>query len=214
MNCPDGIRRNYMNRTLLVAMFVGMATLLLIGCSSDPEPTLASSPVPTATFSPATGSPSLPAVPEGAEVGRQTAMLLGIDIHRQLWSTRPSDNYKFGFQWNVGEFAYQRSNVEVRIVKGVVDEVRWADNAIKTDGTEPSGFVVPDEPDTSDYLNVDELFVRISEAIINEPARVSLGFDSVFGFPTNVVIEFPPGSEFQDVSFFAAQLSPLPGPPE
>jgi len=29
-----------------------------------------------------------------------------------------------------------------------------------------------------------------------------------------VVIEFPPGSEHKDVSFFAAQVVPIPGPPE
>ena len=141
-------------------------------------------------------------------------MLLGIDLHRQLWGTRPSSNYKFGFQWTVGEYAYERANVQVRVLKNVVDDVLWADNAVKTDGTEPAGFEVPEIPDQSAYYSIDGLFEVIQEAVEADPARVSLGFDSVFGFPTTVVIEFPPGSEHEDVAFFAAQLVPIPGPPE
>jgi hypothetical protein len=141
-------------------------------------------------------------------------MLLGIDLHRQLWGTRPSSNYKFGFQWTVGEYAYERANVEVRVIKSEVDDVLWADNAVKTDGTEPAGFVVPEEPDQSAYYSIDGLFQVIEDAIANDPVRVSLGFDSVFGFPTSVVIEFPPESGHKDVAFFAAQLVPIPGPPE
>ena len=113
----------------------------------------------------------------------------------------------------MAEFAYQRANVEVRVQKNEIEIVNWADNAVKTDGTEPAGFVVPDEPDIAEYYTVDGLFVVIQEAIEREPVRVSLGFDSVFGFPTTAVIEFPPGSEYGDVSFFAAQLVPIPGPP-
>ena len=54
----------------------------------------------------------------------------------------------------------------------------------------------------------------IEEAIESDPDRVSLGFDSVFGFPTSVIIEFLPGRDQADVSFFAAQLVPVFGPPE
>jgi hypothetical protein len=141
-------------------------------------------------------------------------MLLGIDLHRQLWATRPTNNYKFGFQWNVGEFAYERANVEVRVLKDELATVGWADNAVKTDGTEPTGFVVPELPDKSQYYSIDGLFDVIQAAIESDPDRVSLGFDSIFGFPTSVVIEFLPERGIEDVSFFAAQLVPVPGPPE
>ncbi|MCI0834014.1 MAG: hypothetical protein J4N66_04495 [Chloroflexi bacterium] len=190
-----------------------LATLaVMAACSSDPEPTATA--VPTET-PPPTISPDLSAaIPDAAEVDRKTAMLLGIDLHRQLWSTRPTSNYKFGFQWNVGDYAYQRANVQVRVIKGEISEVRWADNAVKTDGTEPEGFVVPDEPNIEDYYSIDDLFEVISDAIDSDPGQVTLGFDSVFGFPTNVSIEFAPDSPHKDVSFFAAQLVPIPGPPE
>jgi hypothetical protein len=139
---------------------------------------------------------------------------MGIDVHRQLWATRPTDNYKFGFQWNVGDYAYQTANVEVRILKGEVDRVSWAENAVRTDGSEPDGFVVPNEPQAVDYYSIDGLFNLIQEAVEANPSRVSLGFDSEFGFPTSAIIEFPFVSERKDVSFFAAQLVPIPGPPE
>jgi hypothetical protein len=206
-----------MKRTITLTALVGILTLALAACSSDPEPTATSEPTPqpTATTSPL-GSQIVTesAIPSGAEVDRKAAMLLGIEVHRQIWGTRPSGNYKFGFQWNVGELAYQRANVEVRVLKDELDEVLWAENAVKTDGTEPEGFKLPDKPDDDDYYTIDGLFGVIQEAIDSDPDRVSLGFDSVFGFPTSVVIEFLPNRDHEDVSFFAAQLVPIPGPPE
>lgn len=191
---------------------MGLFAIALAACSSDPEPT--ATPAPTSTPAPPAGIDAPPVMPQGADVDRKTAMLLGIDLHRQLWATRPSSNYKFGFQWTEGEYAYEKANVEVRVLKNEVDGVLWADNAVTSDGTEPTGFIVPDEPDPSSYYSIDGLFRLIEEAIDADPARVSLGFDSVFGFPTSVVIEFPPGSDHKNVAFFAAQLQPIPGPPE
>ena len=203
---------HHMKRNTTLAVLVSALVIVIAACSTGPEPT--ATVAPTRTPAP-TISPDLPAaIPADSEVDRETAMKLGIDLHRQLWATRPTSNYKFGFQWTVGEFAYQRANVEVRVLKGDISEVLWADNAVKTDGTEPDGFVVPDEPDINDYYSIDGLFKVISAAIDSGPGRVSLGFDSVFGFPTNVSIEFAPGSEQKDVAFFAAQLVPIAGPPE
>jgi len=202
-----------MKRIATLVMLVGIFAVALTACSSDPEPTATPRPTSTAVPLPTNTSDQM-IMPAGAEVDRKTAMLLGIDLHRQLWSTRPSNNYKFGFQWNVGEFAYERANVEVRIIKNELDGVSWADNAVLTDGTEPAGFEPPAEPDVSDYYSIDGLFKVIKDAIDNDPARVSLGFDSAFGFPTSVVIEFPSDSPHEDVSFFAAQLVPIAGPPE
>ena len=194
-------------------MLVGIVAIALTACSSEPEPT--ATPPPTAMIAVLQPtSDAQPIVPSGSDLDRKTAMLLGLDLHRQLWATRPSSNYKFGFQWNVGEFAYQRANVEVRVIKSELDGVLWADNAVKVDGTEPTGFEVPAEPNPDEYYVIDGLFDVIEEAIESDPSRVSLGFDSVFGFPTSVVIEFPASSERKDISFFAAQLSPIAGPPE
>jgi hypothetical protein len=184
----------------------------LLACSSDSSSTATSIPATRVVVKLA--EDAQPIMPADAEIDRETAMLLGMDLHRQLWATRPTNNYKFGFQWNVGDFAYEKANVEVRVLKNEIDAVAWAENAITTDGSEPTGFVVPDTPNPDQYHSIDGLFKVIGEALDNDPSRVSLGFDSVFGFPTSVVIEFPPGSEHKDVSFFAAQVVPIPGPPE
>jgi len=184
----------------------------LLACSSDSSSTATS--IPATRVIVKLAEDAQPIMPADAEIDRETAMLLGMDLHRQLWATRPSNNYKFGFQWNVGDFAYEKANVEVRVLKNEIDAVAWAENAITTDGSEPLGFVVPDTPNPDQYHSIDGLFKVIGEALDNDPFRVSLGFDSVFGFPTSVVIEFPPGSEHKDVSFFAAQVVPIPGPPE
>ena len=184
----------------------------LVACSSDSSPKATSIPATRVVVKLA--EDAQPVMPADAEIDRETAMLLGMDLHRQLWATRPSNNYKFGFQWNVGDFAYEKANVEVRVLKNEIDAVAWAENAITADGSEPPGFVVPDTPNPDQYHSIDGLFKVIGEALDNDPSRVSLGFDSVFGFPTSVVIEFPPGSEHKDVSFFAAQVVPIPGPPE
>ena len=206
-----------MKQNATLAILIGALAVVLAACSSDPEPTataLPTQPVPTA-MPPATIDPDLPAaIPGSAEVDPKAAIKIGIDLHRQLWDTRPSDNYKFGFQWTVGEYAYQRANVEVRVIKGEIEQVLWADNAVKTDGTEPEGFEIPDEPNVDDYYNIEGLFAVIEEAIDSDPISVTLGFDSIFGFPTNVFIEFAPGNPHEAVSFFAAQLVPLPGPPQ
>ena len=206
-----------MKNPAVIAFLIGISIGSVVSCSSKPLeteittfPTLASI-TPQASVS-ASNSPSI--LPDGAAVDRKAALLMGIDVHRQLWATRPTDNYKFGFQWNVGEFAYQTANVEVRILKGEVDEVSWAENAVRTDGSEPDGFVVPNEPQAVDYYSIDGLFKLIEEGIEANPSRVSLGFDSVFGFPTSAIIEFPVVSERKDISFFTAQLVPIPGPPE
>ena len=90
----------------------------------------------------------------------------------------------------------------------------WADNAVTTDGSEPPDFTIPDMPNPEDYYTIDGLFKGIEEALDSDPSRVSVGFDSVFGFPTSAVIEFPSDSEQKDVSFFAAQIVPIPGRPE
>ncbi|MDG0867721.1 DUF6174 domain-containing protein [Candidatus Lucifugimonas marina] len=206
-----------MKRTVSLALLVGLFAIALVACSSDPEPEPTATPRPTSTPAatmPPAGANAPPIIPDAAEVDRKAAMLLGIDLHRQLWATRPSSNYKYGFQWTEGEYAYQRANVEVRVIKSEVDDVLWADNAVKTDGTEPVGFEVPAEPDQSMYYSIEGLFKLIQKAIEADPARVSLGFDSVFGFPTSAVIEFPPDSEHENVAFFAAQLVPIAGPPE
>ena len=184
----------------------------LVACSSDSSPKATSIPATRVVVKLA--EDAQPIMPADAEIDRETAMLLGMDLHRQLWATRPTNNYKFGFQWNVGDFAYEKANVEVRVLKNEIDAVAWAENAITADGSEPPGFVVPDMPNPDQYHSIDGLFKVIGEALDNDPSRVSLGFDSVFGFPTSVVIEFPPGSEHKDVSFFAAQVVPIPGPPE
>ena len=184
----------------------------LVACSSDSSPKATSIPATRVVVKLA--EDAQPVMPADAEIDRETAMLLGMDLHRQLWATRPTNNYKFGFQWNVGDFAYEKANVEVRVLKNEIDAVAWAENAVTADGSEPPGFVVPDMPNPDQYHSIDGLFKVIGEALDNDPSRVSLGFDSVFGFPTSVVIEFPPGSEHKDVSFFAAQVVPIPGPPE
>ena len=201
-----------MKKHLFLALLAFLLSIAIVSCSAESEPTL--TPKPTSTVSPPAGLGSAPVLPSDAEVDRKTAMLLGIDLHRQLWATRPSNNYKFGFQWTVGDFAYEKANVEVRVIKNQVDDVLWAPNAGKIDGTEPDGFVVPEFPDLDDYYSIDGLFKVIEEAIDNDPLRVSLGFDSVFGFPTSAVIEFAADSEHEDVAFFAAQLVPIPGPPQ
>ena len=208
---PENPNYTHMKRTVTLAMLVGIVTIALTACSSEQEVTSR----PTATtvvVQPA--KDAQPIIPSGAEVDRKTAMLLGLNLHRQLWATRPTNNYKFGFQWNAGDLVYQRANVEVRVIKDELDAVLWADNAVKVDGTEPAGFEVPVEPDPGEYYTIDGLFRVIEEAIESDPSRVSLGFDSAFGFPTSVVIEFPSESEHRDISFFAAQLVPIPGPPE
>ena len=199
-----------MKRNSTLAILIG--TLAVVAaCSSDPEPTATA--VPAQTPAPIISRDLPDVLPGSAEIDRRAAVKIGIDLHRQLWETRPSDNYKFGFQWNVGDYAYQRANVEVRIVKGEIEQVQWADNAVKIDGTEPAGLEIPDEPDIDDYYNIEGLFAVIEEAIDSDPISVTLGFDSVFGFPTNVSIKFAPDNRHEDVSFFAAQLVPLPGPP-
>ena len=192
--------------TLLFVFICGVA------CASDSSPV--ATVIPSASVVAKLPDDSKPVVPADAEVDRKTAMLLGLDIHRQLWATRPSNNYKFGFKWNVGDFAYEKANVEVRVLKNEIDVVVWAENAVTTDGSEPLGFVVPDMPNPDHYYSIDGLFKVIEEALDSDPSRVSLGFDSVFGFPTSAVIEFPSDSEYKDVSFFAAQIVPIPGPPE
>ena len=203
-------RTEYMKKNCSLVLLV--LFISLVACSSDSSPTATSIPATRVVVKLA--EDAQPIMPADAEIDRETAMLLGMDLHRQLWATRPTNNYKFGFKWNVGDFAYEKANVEVRVLKNEIDAVAWAENAITTDGSEPPGFVVPDTPNPDQYHSIDGLFKVIGEALDNDPSRVSLGFDSVFGFPTSVVIEFPPGSEHKDVSFFAAQVVPIPGPPE
>ena len=203
-------RTKYMKKNCSLVLLLLFISLL--ACSSDSSSTATS--IPATRVIVKLAEDAQPIMPADAEIDRETAMLLGMDLHRQLWATRPSNNYKFGFQWNVGDFAYEKANVEVRVLKNEIDAVAWAENAITTDGSEPLGFVVPDTPNPDQYHSIDGLFKVIGEALDNDPSRVSLGFDSVFGFPTSVVIEFPPGSEHKDVSFFAAQVVPIPGPPE
>lgn len=202
-----------MKRNVSLAILIGALVFVLGACSSEP----AAIATATITFS-LEPEPTAAPIDEGivpdVEIDDKTAMLLGIDLHRQLWATRPSNNYKFGFQWTDGEYAYQKANVEVRILKGDVNAVLWADNAVLTDGTEPAGFEVPENPVYFDYYSIDGLFAVIAEAIDSDPARVTLGFDSVFGFPTNVIIEFAPENGHKNIAFMAAQLVPIPGPPE
>jgi hypothetical protein len=203
---------HHMKRNTTLAVLVGALVIVIAACSTGPEPT--ATVAPTRTAAP-TISPDLPPViPADSEIDRKAAIKIGIDLHRQLWETRPSNNYRFGFQWVVADYAYQRANVQVRVIKGEVDEVLWADNAVKTDGTDPPGLEIPDMPNTEDYYNIEGLFAVISEAIESDPVRVSLGFDSIFGFPTAVSIEFATDNPHNNVAFFAAQLVPIAGPPE
>jgi len=94
-----------MKRTVSLVLLVAIFAVSLTACSSDAEPTPTARPAPTVRPTTIPTGGDSPILPEGAEVDRKTAMLLGIDLHRQLWATKPSSNYKFGFQWNVGELA-------------------------------------------------------------------------------------------------------------
>ena len=216
-----------MKRFTILTASMGVLAIVIVGCSSDSGDGSTDS-ASTATVVPAATSASAApptsaaiadqdpqeVIPEGAEVDRKTAVLLGIDIHRTRWGTRPSGNYKFGFEWNVGEFAYQRANVVVWVIQNEIERVEWSTTAVKTDGTEPPGFVVPDKPNVDDYYNIDGLFNLISDAVEAGPGAVSLAFDSDFGYPTLSEILFAPGSDHEPLSFFATQLVPIPGPPE
>ena len=89
---------------VLLLLFIG-----LVACSSDTSPTATS--IPSTPVVVKLAEDAQPVIPADAEVDRETAMLLGMDLHRQLWATRPTNNYKFGFKWNVGDFAYEKANV-------------------------------------------------------------------------------------------------------
>ncbi len=218
-----------MKRITALTVPMGALAIALVACSSGAGDSSDSTPGPGSTAPTATTVPIAPSVPtpvppnspeqpnvifEDAEVDPKTAALLGIGIHQTRWGTRPSSNYKFGFQWNVGEFAYQRANVVVWVIQNEIERVVWAGTAAKTDGTEPPGFVVPEEPNVDEYFNINGLFELIMEAIESDPAAVSLAFDSVFGYPTLADIQFVPGNDHERVWFFATQLVPIPGPPE
>ncbi|GIT19295.1 MAG: hypothetical protein CM1200mP39_21010 [Dehalococcoidia bacterium] len=41
--------------------------------------------------------------------------------------------------------------------------------------------------ESEDYYTIDGLFKVIEEALDSDPSRVSVGFDSVFGFPTSAL---------------------------
>jgi len=207
-----------MKRITTFTVLMGALAVVMTACSSGsvdsgPGPVSTGTLDPTATSVPASDPAGLSAIPDDAEVDRETAILLGISRHRQLWDMRPSNNYAFGFEWNIGEFAYETANVQVRVIQGEIDQVSWARTAVKTDGSEPVGFVVPDEPNIEDYYSIDGLFKLISDAFDSSPVSVSLAFHSVFGYPTLAIIEFAPGSDREDVSFYATQLAPIAGPP-
>lgn len=220
-----------MKRITALSIPIGALAITLVACSSGsgdsgdsaPAPTTAAAAatataVPTATTVPTPQPPNSPESPnvifEDAEVDPKTAALLGIGIHQTRWRTRPTSNYKFGFQWNTGEFAYQKANVVVWVIQNEIERVVWAVSAVKTDGTEPPGFVVPDEPNPDEYLIIDGLFDLIMETMENDPDAVSLAFDSVFGYPTLADIKFKPEKGQERLAFFATQLVPIPGPPE
>ena len=74
--------------TLLFVFICGVA------CASDSSPV--TTVIPSTSVVAKLPDDLKPVVPTDAEVDRKTAMLLGLDIHRQLWATRPSNNYKFG----------------------------------------------------------------------------------------------------------------------
>ena len=67
----------------------------LVACSSDSSPKATSIPATRVVVKLA--EDAQPIMPADAEIDRETAMLLGMDLHRQLWATRPTNNYKFGF---------------------------------------------------------------------------------------------------------------------
>ena len=111
-----------MKRFTILTASMGALAIVIVGCSSGTGDGSADSASTATTVPAATSAPADPPtsaaiadqkpqeiIPEDAEVDRKTAVLLGIDIHRTRWGTRPSGNYKFGFEWNVGEFAYQRA---------------------------------------------------------------------------------------------------------
>lgn len=119
--------------------------------------------------------------------------LSALENQRARWEESGVVDYRFDYRERCvcGQSAMLRATIEVR--DGRVTSV--------SDTGAPPGT----EPLTA-FPTIDDLFDRIEEAIRDEAAALSVSYDPVLGYPTEIIIDFDYGAEQDEVTIDATGL--------
>lgn len=120
---------------------------------------------------------------------------------RSRWETAALDDYRFDYALRC--FCTPPSLVPVRI------DVR-DDRVVAVEPLDPDrGPILAEE----EYPTVDELFVRVEEALERDPHEVvRLQFDAALGYPADIFFDFREQVADEESGFAVSALEPLPAP--
>jgi len=122
--------------------------------------------------------------------------LSALESQRSRWEANALLDYRYEYRERCfcGSSAMRQATIEVR--GGQV--------ALVSGTGEPAGT----EPHTA-YPTIDDLFDRIEAAIRDEAAALSVSYDPVLGYPTEIIIDYDYGAEYDEVTIEASDLTIL-----
>ena len=126
-----------------------------------------------------------------------------LDSQRTMWDQTRSSDYTYEYNVlcecsdNFGQ------TVKVTVTAGAIESIVYAESGDSGKSGDPP--VVAGSPR---YHTIDSLFNVIQDAITDEADQLTVSYDSEFGYPTNVEIDYHVNATDDEYTFTANAYSP------
>ena len=107
-----------------------------------------------------------------------------LDSNRTLWEQTRSNDYTY--EYKAICFHCSRQTVKVTVTTGDIESVVYAESGFYGESGEPRVRL----DGGPSYPTIDSLFDAVQHAITREPDQLTVSYDSEFGYPTNVTIDY------------------------
>ncbi len=119
-------------------------------------------------------------------------------INRSLWALTGFDSYSYRFRWECFCGDGMTRTVDVVVFRNELASV-----------TDVETGTVLDETRLTRYRKMEGLFDFIAEARRQDPAEMRVAYDPVFGYPTEVYVDYVAGLADDEIGFRVYELSGL-----
>ncbi|MDA1129823.1 MAG: DUF6174 domain-containing protein, partial [Chloroflexi bacterium] len=175
--------------TILIVLIIGAT----VACTSTATETPATPPT-TPTQTPTV---IIPTQTPGTLVDK-SPLQIELDLNRQLWDSKAIERYHFEHRWICFCVADFRALVNITVRDGAIVDVKFVEN-------QENESTVGD-PSAAEYYTVVGLFDIIQDAIDKKAFGVTVEYDSEFGYPTDVFIDYDSRMADEERGFMAGNL--------
>ena len=121
-----------------------------------------------------------------------------LDSHRMLWDTTRSSDYTFEYRVTCECSDHLDQTVKVTVLDKDIESVVIAESGEPTVDTGP----------TTRYHTIDSLFDVTQDAITGEADQLTVSYNSEFGYPTNIEIDYNVNAIDDEYTLTATAYSP------